>query len=142
MAREELSDLGEERRIEGLVRGIAIRGLPPNRHGTIDAQSGKDKLFQVGALILAIAIGHLERQVLRLGKLVLTPDTARRRSKVHLASLQAKPHAGSDRTGGKEPHRAEVVEAIEDAAHRIVGKGLRGYGLAQKQCGVLVGEEL
>jgi hypothetical protein len=61
---------------------------------------------------------------------------------VHIAALQAQSHNGADGTGGKEPHSAEVVEAIEDASHGIIRKGLWGYGLAEEQFGVLVGEEL
>ena len=61
---------------------------------------------------------------------------------MHRAALQVKPHAGADRTGGKEPHGTEVVEAIQGAPDSIIGKGLRGYGLAQEEFGVLMGEEL
>jgi len=140
-AREAWRDRGEERRSEGLGSGVAIRGLTPHRHGTSDAKRGKDTRFQGGALLLARAIGHRERQGLRLGTRVLPPDTARRRSQVPRASLHVNPHAGADRTGGKEPPRAEGGEAIADAAHRIVGTGLRGEGLTPKQCGVWVGAE-
>src|SRR5262245_5236344 len=66
------------------------------------------------------AIGHLKGQVLRLGKLIVAPDTARGRIKVDIAALQAKPHGSPDRTGREEPHRAEVVEAIEDTPRGIV----------------------
>jgi hypothetical protein len=74
--------------------------------------------------------------------MVIAPDTAGGRIKVHIAALQAKPYAGSDHTGSKKSHRAEVVEAIEDASHGIISKSLRGQGLAQKQFGVLVSELL
>jgi len=142
MAREELSDLGEERRMEGLIRGMAILGLPPQRYGTLDAKRGKDKLWQVGALLLALALGHRDRQGRCRGTLGRPPDPARRRLKVPRAALPAKPHAGADRTGGQKPPRPAVVEAIEDAAHRLGGKGLRGDGRAQKQVGVVVGAAL
>jgi hypothetical protein len=61
---------------------------------------------------------------------------------VHVTALQAKPGGSADRTGCEEPHRAEVVEAIEDTPHAIIGKSLRGDGLAQEQCGVLLRKEL
>jgi hypothetical protein len=57
------------------------------------------------------------------------------------AALPGKPPAGADRAGSKEPHGTEVVEAIQDAPDSIIGKGLRGYGLAQEECGSLLGEE-
>src|SRR5262249_32885696 len=43
---------------------------------------------------------------------------------------------------GQEPHRAAVVEAIEDTAHGLIGEGLRRAGLAQEQCGVLLSKAL
>jgi hypothetical protein len=121
-----LRDLRQQRRIEGLIRCIAILGLAPNWHGTVHAQGGEDELLEVRPLILAITIGHLEGEVLRFGKLIVAPDTAGGGIKVHVASLQVKPGDRADSTIGKEPHRAEVVEAIEDAPHGIIGKGLRG----------------
>jgi hypothetical protein len=45
-------------------------------------------------------------------------------------------------TSGKEPHRAKVIEAIEDTAHGIISKGMWGEGLTQEEFGVLVSEEL
>jgi hypothetical protein len=81
-------------------------------------------LLEVRPLIFAIAIGYLKRHVLRLGILILAPDTARGGIKVHIAALQAKPHSGPDRTGCEEPHGAKVVEAIEDPARGIVVQGL------------------
>ena len=44
-----------------------------------------------------------------------------------LCGYPSKPNrmAARTRTGGEELHRAEVVEAIEDAPDGIVGKGLR-----------------
>src|SRR5215471_16741942 len=77
--REELGELRQEGRIEGLVRRIAILGRAPNRYRTVYAQGGEDALLEVRSLILAIAIGHLKGQVLGLAKLVLAPDTARGR---------------------------------------------------------------
>ena len=62
--------------------------------------------------------------------------------KGHRAALQAKSRSSADGTGGKEPHRAAVVEAIEDAPHGIVVKSVRREGLPQEELGVLRGEEL
>src|SRR5215470_17859101 len=140
--REELGELRQEGRIEGLVRRIAILGLAPNRYRTVYAQGGEDALLEVRSLILAIAIGHLKGQVLGLGKLVLAPDTARGRIKMDVATLQATPHGRPDRTGREEPHGTKVVEASEDTPRGIVVQGLWGHGLASEQCGVLLGEEL
>ena len=142
IARQELGDLRQQRRIEGLVRRIPILGLAPNRYRTLHAQGGEDELLQVRSLILAIAIGHLEGEVLLLGKLVIAPDTAGGRSKVHIAALQAKPRGRPDRTGREELHGADVVEAIEDTAHGIIVKGVRRDSLAQEQFGVLMGKAL
>ena len=61
---------------------------------------------------------------------------------MHIAVLYAKPHAGADSTGSEELHRTKVIETIEDAPHGIIGKGLRGYCLAQEELGVLLGKEL
>src|SRR5215831_19108867 len=98
---------------------MPILVLAPNRYSAIDAQSGQHKLLEIRPLVLAIAIGHLVGEVLRFGKLILAPDTAGGRIKVHIAALYAKPCGSTDRTGGKKPHGAEVVEAIEDAPHGI-----------------------
>src|SRR5262245_8907540 len=106
MARQELCDLSSQRRIEGLVGGIAIVELAPYRYRTIDAQRRKDELLEVWPFIFAIALGYLPGEVLRLGKLIVTPDTAGGRLKVHLAALQATPRGRPDRTGREEPHRA------------------------------------
>jgi hypothetical protein len=65
-----------------------------------------------------------------------------RRIKVPIAPLQAKPHDGADGTGGKQPQGTKVVEAIEDAPHGIVGKGLRGDRLPQEELGILMREKL
>src|SRR5262249_24315248 len=140
--REELRDLRQQRRIESLIRRIPILGLAPDRYGAIDAEHGQHKLLEVRPLILAIAIGHLEGEVRRLGKLIVAPDTVRSGIKVHIAALQVKPCGSADRTGGKEPHRAEVVEAIEDAPHGIIIKSVWSEGLAQEEFGVLMGEKL
>jgi hypothetical protein len=128
--REEVGNLRQQRRIEGLVRRIAVFRLAPNRHGTVHAQGREDELLEVRSLILAIAIGYLEGQGLCLGKLIVAPDTARGGIKVHIASLQAKPHGSSDGTGREESHGAEVVEVIKDTSHGIVVQGMRGHGLA------------
>jgi hypothetical protein len=61
---------------------------------------------------------------------------------VHIAALYAKPCGSTDGTGGKEPHGAEVVEAIEDAPHGIIIKGVRREGFTQEEFGILMGEEL
>jgi len=61
---------------------------------------------------------------------------------VHITALQAKPCGSADGTGGKEPHGAEVVEAIEDAPHDIVVQGVRREGFTQEEFGVLMGKEL
>src|SRR5919108_3577502 len=121
---------------------MADLGLAPDRHGAIHAEGGQDELLEVRPFVLAIAISHLKGEVLRLGKLIVTPDTAGGRIKVHIAALQAKPHGRPDRTGREEPHRAKVVEAIEDTSRGIVVQGLRGYSCTQKKLGVLLGEEL
>jgi hypothetical protein len=99
-------------------------------------------LLEVRPFVLALALGHLQGEVLRLGKVIVTPDTAGGRIKVHRASLQAKPRGRPDGTGREEPHRAKVVEAIEDTARGIVVQGLRGDCLTQKKLSVLLGEEL
>src|SRR5262245_35112589 len=99
MAREELSDRGEQGRIEALVGGSASVDLAPDGHGTIDAEGRQHKRLEVGPFSLAIAIGDLEREVLCLGKLILAPDTAGGGITVHLAALPAKPCSGPDRTG-------------------------------------------
>ena len=83
-------------------------------------------MLEVRPLIFALAIGHLEGDVLCFGKPIVAPDTAGGGIQVHVASLQVKPCDRADGTVGKEPHRAKVVEAIEDAPHGIIGKGLRG----------------
>ena len=83
-------------------------------------------MLEVRPLLLAIAIGHLEGEVLRFSKLIVAPDTAGGGIKVDIASLQVKPGDRADGAVGQEPHRAEVVKAIEDAPHGIIGKGLRG----------------
>src|SRR5215813_1506412 len=121
---------------------MPILGLAPNRDSAIDAQRGQHKLLEIRPLVLAIALGHLEGEVLRLGKLILTPDTARGGIKVHITALQAKPCSSADGTGSKEPHSAEVVEAIEDASHDIVVQGVRREGFTQEEFGVLMGKEL
>jgi hypothetical protein len=54
---------------------MAIFALAPHRHGTISAEGGQHKLLEIRPFILAIAIGHLEREVLLLSKLLLAPDT-------------------------------------------------------------------
>src|SRR5262245_3261726 len=120
---------------------MPILGLAPNRHRALHAQGGEDELLEVRPLILALTISHLEGEVLRLGKLILTPDTAGGGIKVHIASLQVNPRDRSDGTVGKEPHRAEVVETIEDASHRIIGTGMRREWFTQEACGVVVREE-
>src|SRR5215813_2900130 len=120
---------------------MPILGLAPNRYSAIDAQRGQHKLLEIRPLILAIAISHLEGEVLRLGKLVIAPDTARGRIKVYIAALQAKSHGRPDRTGREEPHGTKVVEAIEDTPHGIISKGVRREGLPQEEFGVLMGEE-
>jgi len=61
---------------------------------------------------------------------------------VYITALQAKPCGSPDGTGGKDPHRAEVVEAIKDAPHGIVIQGVRRESLTQEKFGVLLGEEL
>jgi hypothetical protein len=61
---------------------------------------------------------------------------------VYITAFQAKPCGSADGTGGKEPHGAEVVEAIKDAPYGIVVKGVRREGLPQEEFGVLMGEEL
>ena len=70
ITRSALRDLRQQRRIEGLIRRIAIRGLAPNWYGTVHAQGGEDALLEVRPLILALAIGHLEGEVLRFSKLI------------------------------------------------------------------------
>src|SRR4029450_14018921 len=92
--------------------------------------------------VLAIAIGHLKGEVLRLGKLIVTPDAAGGGIKVHIAALQAKPRGRPDCTGREEPHRAKVVEAIEDTARGIALQGLRGGRLTQTRLSVLLCGEL
>jgi hypothetical protein len=74
--------------------------------------------------------------------LIVALDTVRSGIKVHRAALQVKPCGSADRTGSKEPHRAEVVEAIEDAPDGIIIKSVRREGLAQEEFGVLMGEKL
>src|SRR5262245_11733223 len=109
---------------------MAILGLAPKRHRPVHTQAGEDAWREVRPLRLALALGHLAGQGLRLGTLVLAPDTAGGRITVPRAALQAKPRSRSDGTGGAEPHRAEVVEASEDPARGIVVQGRRGHGLA------------
>ena len=100
------------------------------------------KLLEVRPFILAIAIGHLEGEVLRFGELIRAPDTAGGGIKVHIAALETKSCGSTNGTGRKEPHRAKVIEAIEDTAHGIIGKGLRGERLTQEEFGILVREKL
>src|SRR6185503_7320818 len=115
---------------------IAVLGLAPDRHGAIHAEGGQDAVLEVRPFVLAIAIGHLQGEVLRLGKVIVTPDTAGGGIKVHIAALPAKPHGCPDRTGRAEPHRAKVVEAIKDTARGIVVQGLWGYSLPQKKLSI------
>jgi hypothetical protein len=76
MGREELRDLGYQRRLEGRVGGMAIVELAPHGHGAIDAEGGQDQRLAVGPFLLAGALGDLEGEGLRLGKLIRAPDTA------------------------------------------------------------------
>src|SRR5919109_1639278 len=74
--------------MEGLIGGIAIVELAPDRYRTIHAQRGQDEVLEVGPCIFAIAIGHLQGEVLGLGKLVIAPDTVGGRIKVDIAARQ------------------------------------------------------
>jgi hypothetical protein len=85
-------------------------------------------LLEVRPLLFALALGHLEGEVLCLGTRIVAPDTAGSGIKVHGASFQGKPGDRADGTIGKEPPGATVVEASADAPHGISGKGLRGSG--------------
>src|SRR5262245_49930556 len=109
---------------------MASLGLAPDGHGTIHAEGGQHKRLAGWPLICAIAIGHLERKGLRLGKLILTPDTTKGGINVHLAALQAKPRGHSGGTGGEESHGAKGVEASEDTPRGIVVQGRAPPGLA------------
>ena len=142
MAREERRARGSQGRLEGRVRRLAILGCAPHGHGALDAEGGQHQLRQVRSLILALTLGHLEGEGLRLSPLILAPDPAGGRIKVPVAVLQAKPHGSADGTGGKETHGAAVVETLEDAPPGIVSTGRRGERLAQEALRVVVRKEL
>ena len=57
MAGEELRTLGSQGRIEVCVRGMAVRGLAPERHRAIHAEGGEAALVEVRPFVLAIALG-------------------------------------------------------------------------------------
>jgi hypothetical protein len=48
--------LRQQRRLEGLLRGSALLGLAPKRHGTIHAYRGEDTLLEVRPLLFALAL--------------------------------------------------------------------------------------
>ena len=58
MLRQERRNVRQEGVIHRFIRGIAILWFPPQGDSTIDTQRGEDELLQVGALVLAIAIGN------------------------------------------------------------------------------------
>jgi hypothetical protein len=57
--------------MEACVCSIAVLGLAPERHGAIHAEGGQDAWLEVRPFVLAIALGHLQGEVLRLGQLVV-----------------------------------------------------------------------
>src|SRR5215468_11942260 len=128
--------------MEGLVGGLAIIELAPDRYRPLHAERGKEALLEVWPFSFALALGHRQRQGLPFSLLISAPDAARGGIKVPIAALQAKPGGRPDRTGRQEPHGAKVGETIEDPARGIVIQGLRGHRLAEEQGGVLLSAEL
>src|SRR5262245_63904526 len=102
MLRQECRNVRQEGVIHRFIRGIAIRWLAPQGDSTIDTQRGEDAWLQVGALVLAIAIGHPKRYLLLLGLLwgrILPVHRDRGRIKVDVALVEAKNAIGPDGTG-------------------------------------------
>src|SRR5262244_2925169 len=124
--------------MEAFVGGLAVLGRAPDRPGALHAEGGQDAWLEVRPFVLALAISPLQGEGLRLGTVLVAPDTTGGRSKGHRAALQAQPRGRPDRTGREEPHRTTVIEASEATARGIVVPGLRGDGLPQKKRRVLL----
>src|SRR5437870_1499124 len=96
--------LGQERRnvrqegvMHRFIRGIALLWFTPQGDGTIDTQRGEDEWLQVGALVLAVAIGDPKGHLLLLGILrgpILSVHRDRGRIKVDVALVEAKDSIG------------------------------------------------
>jgi len=121
---------------------MPILGLAPHRYSALDAQRGQHKRLELRPLVRARARGDLAGEVLRLGKLLITPDSARGGIQEPITALPAKSCGRAAGTGGTEPHGAEGVEAFEDPPHAIVVQGGRREGCTQEEFGVLLGKAL
>jgi len=86
---------------------------------------------------------RIEDLIRRIPILGLTPHPNRRR---HAQGgedklLEVWPLILTAGIGREELHGDGVIEAIMDAPHRIIRKGLCGYRIAQEELGVLVSEK-
>ena len=112
---------------------MAILWFAPQRYGTINTPRGEDAWLQVGALVLAIAIGDPKGHLGLLGLLQgqISPlYRDRGRIQVDVALVEVKDLIGPYRTGREHLHRARVIEPIEDPPHTVISKGARRDRLA------------
>ena len=131
--------------MHGLLRGLAILGLAPERDGTIDAPRGADALLQVGALVLALALGKPQGPLLRFGLLWgqrIPLYHYRSRSKVARAFIEAKDASGPSGTGRQHLPGARGIPALQAPSHGIVLQGPGRHCFAQQQGRILVRKEL
>lgn len=59
------SDLAQHRLIDRLVRGVAVFVLADDRDAALDTQQREDELLEIRALIFAVAVGDVGRQLER-----------------------------------------------------------------------------
>jgi hypothetical protein len=74
-------DLAQDTMVDLLVRGLAVLELADQRHIPLHAQQRQDKLFEVRALVLAIALSDLERRPVIVHPAIVTVETHRNRVK-------------------------------------------------------------
>src|SRR5919106_5657116 len=71
LVRQDVGDLGPERGLEGLFRGMAILRLAPTGNGTIHTPHGPHEWLEVWTLILAIPMGDGAGPLLPLARQVI-----------------------------------------------------------------------
>ena len=123
-------------------------GWPQRGNGPVDAQGREDELLQIRLLVFAIAMGTRQGDRWRLlvwrplWRQIIPIDTDGRGSKVDRLFIQPIGLIGTHSTGGKNLHGPHGIEALQDAPHGVIMKGVRREGLAQQQGRVLVGKAL